>query len=123
MNVAVIIVETPVESNRVCAKAAECFGNDACAFTIRVLAEFGTRTELSTWGYENSCCHCRLLVVSRVRRACLIPPFPMISGFLGSPVQSDVAGVDKSDLSACKARDMVLRLRVVAGTVRRRFPG
>lgn len=68
MNVAVIIVETPVESDRVCAKAAECFGNDACVFTIRVLAEFGTRTELSTWGYENSCCHGRLLVVSRVRR-------------------------------------------------------
>jgi len=62
MNVAVIIVETPVESDRVCAKAAECFGNDACAFTIRVLAQVGTRTELSAWGYENSCCHCRLVV-------------------------------------------------------------
>ena len=62
MNVAVIIVETPVESDRVCTKGAECFGNDACAFTIRVLTEFGTRTELSTWRYENSSCHCRLVV-------------------------------------------------------------
>jgi hypothetical protein len=47
----------------------------------------------------------------------------MISGLFGSSVQSDVAWVDKSDLSACKAREMVLRLRAVAGTVRRRFPG
>jgi hypothetical protein len=49
MDVTVIIVETPVETDRVCAEAAQFFGNNACAFTVRVMAEVGTRTELATW--------------------------------------------------------------------------
>ena len=49
VNVAVIVVETSVETNRVNAEAADRVGDHACGGAVRVLAGGGTGAELGTW--------------------------------------------------------------------------
>ena len=50
MDVAVVVIETRVESNRLFAEVAEGFSDRPDARAVRVLAGLGTRTELRSWG-------------------------------------------------------------------------
>lgn len=61
MNVTVIVIEALVESDRLFAEAADCFGDRAYVGAVRVLAGVGTRTEFCTWLWKNSGCHCFLV--------------------------------------------------------------
>ena len=49
MNVAIIVIETFIEADRLIAKAADRFGNRAYACAVSVLAGGGARTELRAW--------------------------------------------------------------------------